>query len=50
MRWCTRRPVQISWLVASLALLSCGLAHARRIVYGLSARRVFQEARQEAIY
>ena len=50
MQWCPRWPVRVSWLVAALVLLSCGLAHAQRIVYGLAARRVSQEARLEAIF
>ena len=42
MQWYPRRPVRISWLVAALVLLSCGLAQAQEFegAWKLTARKL----------
>jgi hypothetical protein len=42
MQWWPRRPVPISWLVAALVLLSCGLAQAQELegAWKLTARKL----------
>jgi len=42
MQWYPRRPARISWLVAALVLLSCGLAQAQEFegAWKLTARKL----------